>query len=69
MFRKKDKTGFIVFSPESLLIMIINIIMIIMSRYTTISVKPKTLLRLKDVMKKSDDYDSFINKLIDKWRE
>jgi hypothetical protein len=41
--------------------------MIIMSDYTTISVKKDTKERLKDLMKKSDEYDSFLNDLMDQW--
>jgi hypothetical protein len=40
-----------------------------MSDYTTISIKKETKERLTSLMTKSDEYDPFLNKLIDFWEE
>ena len=40
-----------------------------MSGYTTISVKKETKQRLTKLMTKEDEYDPFLNKLMDKWEE
>lgn len=39
--------------------------MIIMLEYTTVSVKKETKKRLISIMSKEDEYDPFLNKLID----
>jgi hypothetical protein len=39
------------------------------SDYTTISVKKDTKKRLTNIMGKSDEYDPFLNKLIDQWEK
>ncbi len=43
--------------------------MITMSKYTTISVKEETKERLTSIMSKKDEYDPFLNKLIDFWEK
>ncbi len=43
--------------------------MIIMSKYTTISVKEETKKRLTHLMSKKDEYDPFLDKLIEFWEE
>jgi hypothetical protein len=40
-----------------------------MSEYTTLSIKKDTKKRLTSIMTKSDEYDPFLNKLIDFWEK
>ena len=40
---------------------------IMVTDYTTISVKKSTKKRLTKLMTKEDEYDPFLNKLMDKW--
>lgn len=49
--------------------MIIIVIMIIMSGYTTISVKKEVKKRLISLMTKEDEFSPFLSKLMDKWEK